>query len=223
MFTRRTFSRVLTVAALCFAILAAALFPGPSRAAGQPQAPPSVLLPENSVKRVSDHVYVIMGFPNIAIVVGERATLVVDTGMGARNGAVVVRAVSKLGKTTNLYLTTTHYHPEHASGEGAFPPNTVLIRPVAQQKELEAHAMEYVDLFSSRSALNKELLAGVTFRAPDITFEKEVTVDLGGVTARLIWMGAAHTQGDELIERRAGQRANFRRYRAKQSGPGSAG
>ena len=200
MFTRRTFSRVLTVAALCFAILAAALFHGPSRAAAQPQAPPPVLLPENSVKRVSDHVYVIMGFPNIAIVVGERATLVVDTGMGARNGAVVVRAVSKLAKTTNMYLTTTHYHPEHASGEGAFPPNTVLIRPLAQQKELEAHAMEYVDLFSSRSALNKELLAGVTFRAPDITFEKEVTVDLGGVTARLFWMGAAHTQGDELID-----------------------
>ena len=28
----------------------------------------SVILPENATKRVSDHVYAIMGFPNIAIV-----------------------------------------------------------------------------------------------------------------------------------------------------------
>jgi glyoxylase-like metal-dependent hydrolase (beta-lactamase superfamily II) len=200
-FTRRRSSRLLIVAVLCFAILAAAMVYGPSMAVARPpQGQTPVLLPENSVKQVSDHVYVIMGFPNIGIIVGERATLVIDTGMGTRNGAVIVRAVSKLAKTTNLYLTTTHYHPEHASGEGAFPPNTVLIRPVAQQQELEAHAMEYVDLFSSRSALNKELLASVKFRTPDITFDKEVTVDLGGVTARLFWLGAAHTQGDELID-----------------------
>jgi glyoxylase-like metal-dependent hydrolase (beta-lactamase superfamily II) len=76
----------------------------------------------------------------------------------------------------------------------------VLIRPVAQQKELEKHGMEFVELFSSRSAQNKELLAGVKFRAPDITFDKEITIDLGGVTARLFWLGPAHTQGDELID-----------------------
>jgi hypothetical protein len=44
------------------------------------------LLGEDTVK-VSDHVWAIMGFPNIGIVVGARATLVVDTGLGPRNGA----------------------------------------------------------------------------------------------------------------------------------------
>ena len=38
---------------------------------------------ENTTK-ISDHVWAIMGFPNIAIVVGSRATLVVDTGMGPK-------------------------------------------------------------------------------------------------------------------------------------------
>ncbi len=190
-----------SLAVLCLAILTAAqLYLPPIAEAAPPQGQASVLLPEDSVMQVSDHVYAIMGFPNIGIVVGDRATLVVDTGLGPRNGAVIVRAVSKLAKSANLYLTTTHYHPEHAAGESAFPPNTVLIRPVAQQKELEKHAMEYVNLFSNRSALNKELLADVKFRSPDITFDKEITVDLGGVTARLFWLGAAHTQGDELIE-----------------------
>ena len=162
-----------------------------------PQAPQGV--PENSVTRVSDHVYAIIGFPNIAIVTGTRATLAIDTGMGSRNGAVVVREAQKLAKGPALYLTTTHFHPEHASGEGAFPPQTLLIRPAAQQQELEKRGQEYLDLFSSRSAQNKELLAGVKFRTPDLVFDQEARLDLGGVTARLFWLGAAHTKGDELI------------------------
>lgn len=165
-----------------------------------PQAPPSLMLPENQVTQVSDHVWAIMGFPNIGIVVGDRATLVVDTGLGPRNGAIAARQAQKLSKGPVLYLTTTHYHPEHAAGEGGFPPNTILVRPIAQQKELEQRGMEFVEMFSSRSPQMKELLAGVKFREPDITFQKEITLDLGGATARLFWMGQAHTKGDELID-----------------------
>ena len=164
------------------------------------QAPPALMLPENQLTHLSDHVSAIMGFPNIGIVVGNRATLVVDTGLGPRNGAIALREAQKLSKGPVLYLTTTHYHPEHAAGEGAFPANTILVRPVAQQKELEERGMQFVEMFSSRSAPMKELLAGVKFRAPDITFEKEITLDLGGVTARLFWLGQAHTKGDELID-----------------------
>jgi len=162
-----------------------------------PQAQQGV--PENAVQRVSDHVYAIIGFPNIAFVVGTRATLVIDTGMGPRNGAVVVREVQKLAKGPTLYLTTTHFHPEHAAGESAFPANTILIRPAAQQDEIDRRGAEYIDLFSSRSAQNKELLQGVKLRQADIVFDREAKLDLGGVTARLFWWGAAHTKGDELI------------------------
>jgi glyoxylase-like metal-dependent hydrolase (beta-lactamase superfamily II) len=165
-----------------------------------PQAPPNLMLPENQVTRVSDHVWAIIGFPNIGIVVGDRATLVVDTGLGPRNGAIAAHEAQKLSKGPVLYLTTTHYHPEHAAGEGGFPPNTILVRPIAQQKELEQRGMEFVEMFSNRSPQMKELLAGVKFRAPDVTFEKEITLDLGGATARLFWMGQAHTRGDELID-----------------------
>src|SRR5215471_18577231 len=56
-----------------------------------------------------------------------------------------------------------------------------------------------MDRFSRNSAQNRELLAGVVLRTPDVTFERETAVDLGGVTGRLIWVGAAHTKGDELI------------------------
>ena len=157
------------------------------------------IVQENPVK-ISDHVWALMGFPNIAIVVGTRATLVVDTGMGAKNGATVARVAAKLApNNTKLFLTTTHFHPEHAAGEPGFPPGTILIRDAVQQQEMEKHGQEMIDMFSSRSAQNKELLAGGVLRAPDVTFDQEATVDLGGgVTARLLWFGGAHTKGDEL-------------------------
>jgi len=156
------------------------------------------VLGEDTVK-VSDHVWAIMGWPNIAVVVGSRATLVVDTGLGPRNGATIARVAAKLAPgNQKLFLTTTHFHPEHAGGDAGFPAGTILIRNAAQQREMELHGKEMIDLFAGRSAQNKELLANASLRTPDITFEQETQLDLGGVTARLLWFGGAHTKGDEL-------------------------
>jgi glyoxylase-like metal-dependent hydrolase (beta-lactamase superfamily II) len=157
-----------------------------------------VVLGEEAVK-VSDHVWAIMGFPNVGIVVGNRAVLVVDTGLGPANGATIARVVAKLAPGyQKLFLTTTHFHPEHAAGEAGFPRGTILIRNSVQQREMELHGKEMVDSFASRSAKQKELLADATLRTPDITFDTEARIDLGGVTARLLWFGGAHTKGDEL-------------------------
>jgi glyoxylase-like metal-dependent hydrolase (beta-lactamase superfamily II) len=149
--------------------------------------------------QISDHVWAIMGFPNIAIVVGSSATLVVDTGLGPKNGATAARVAAKLAPNNHkLFLTTTHFHPEHAAGEPGFPPGTFLIRNARQQQEMVKHGQEMLDMFSNMSPQNKQLLSGVVLRAPDVTFPAEASIDLGGVTARLIWFGEAHTKGDEL-------------------------
>ena len=156
------------------------------------------MVAENPSK-VSDHVWAIMGFPNIAIVVGSRATLVVDTGLGPKNGATVARVAARLAPNNQkLFLTTTHFHPEHAAGEPGFPPGTILIRDAVQQQEMEKHGQEMIAMFRKFSPQNKDLLADVVLRPPDVTFDQEATVDLGGVTARLLWFGGAHTKGDEL-------------------------
>ncbi len=177
------------------AILAPFIFTLPALLPGQQ----SMMLPENSVTRVAEHTYAILGFPNVGIVVGDRATLVIDTGLGAKNGAIVVKQAEKLSKAPILYLTTTHFHPEHAMGEQAFPARTIIVRPAVQQDEMNKHAAELVDLFRGLSAQSKELLQDVKLRPPDIKFDKELNLDLGGVSAKLMWLGPAHTQGDELI------------------------
>jgi glyoxylase-like metal-dependent hydrolase (beta-lactamase superfamily II) len=173
---------------LLLAVLAAAILSAQNQS----------VLGEEAVK-VSDNVWAIMGFPNIGIVVGNRATLVVDTGLGSANGATIARVAAKLAPgNQKLFFTTTHFHPEHAAGEAGFPRGTILIRNSVQQHEMELHGKEMVDMFANRSAQWKELLANATLRTPDITFDSEAKIDLGGVTARLLWFGGAHTKGDEL-------------------------
>ncbi len=157
------------------------------------------LLSEDNLKRVSEHVSVIEGYPNVVIVVGSRATLVVDTGLGKRNGETVMRVEQKLAKGPILYLTTTHYHSEHTTGEQAFPANTILIRNSVQQVEMEKGIAAHMEAFRKMSALNTELLQDIKFRAPDVLYDRAAKLDLGGVNVRLFWLGPAHTKGDELL------------------------
>jgi glyoxylase-like metal-dependent hydrolase (beta-lactamase superfamily II) len=160
---------------------------------------PSPTLTETSTK-VSDHVFMTAGFPNVVYVIGDAATLVVDTGLGNGNGAVVARVAKRLAKGSKLFLTTTHYHPEHAAGVGAFPPETILIRPLVQQQELEREGEQTMTFFRNSPQYASSLQGLGPLRPADITFDTEAKLDLGGgVTVRLMFLGAGHTASDELI------------------------
>jgi glyoxylase-like metal-dependent hydrolase (beta-lactamase superfamily II) len=171
---------------------------------GHNQSQPVPLVQENKIIKVSEHVYEIPDgrvnlVPNIGIIVGSRATLIVDAGMGPKNGETVLREVAKVNINSQLYFTTTHFHPEHMTGGQAFPANTIVIRPQAQQEEVEGKQPEFIRNFSRRTPEMKALLQDIKPRSPDIVFDHEVKLDLGGVTVRLLWLGAAHTRGDEFV------------------------
>jgi glyoxylase-like metal-dependent hydrolase (beta-lactamase superfamily II) len=160
---------------------------------------PSPTLTETTT-RVSDHVFMITGFPNVVYVVGDDATLVVDTGLGPGNGALVARVAKRLAKGPKLFLTTTHYHPEHAAGLGGFPQETVLIRPRVQQEELEREGEQTMTFFRNSPQFGPSLAGLKPLRAPDLTFETEAKLHLaGGVSGRLMFLGAGHTASDELV------------------------
>jgi glyoxylase-like metal-dependent hydrolase (beta-lactamase superfamily II) len=136
--------------------------------------------------------------PNVGIVVGSRATLVVDPGMGLRNGQVVLREVQKVSQGPDIYIVNTHFHPEHTTGEVAFPPSAKVIRAAAQQQDVDEMGMQWVERFRQRSPEIADLLQGATFRPPAEIFEEEKVLDLGGVLVRLIRLGPGHTRGDTV-------------------------
>jgi glyoxylase-like metal-dependent hydrolase (beta-lactamase superfamily II) len=169
------------------------------------QAPAPPLVKEGKTVRISEHVYVIPDelvpmVPNVGIVVGSRATLVVDPGMGVRSGEVVLREAAKLGRNAEIYIVNTHFHPEHTTGEAGFPPDARVIRARAQQQDIEEMGMQWVQNFAARSPVIAEALQGVTgFRKPVELFDRGKTLDLGGVSVRLVRLGPGHTRGDTVF------------------------
>jgi glyoxylase-like metal-dependent hydrolase (beta-lactamase superfamily II) len=137
--------------------------------------------------------------PNIGYVIGERAVLVIDTGMGPPNGKAVYEVAARLAGGKPLYLVTTHIHPEHDLGAQAFPPTTRLIRSTDQEKDVIESGLALAKVFAGRSGVHADLLKDADFRKADITFGAGYEVDLGGITAKLTAMGPNHTLGDTII------------------------
>jgi len=169
--------------------------------AAQQAARPDPLVRENATQQVADHVYIIPDnsvplVPNVGIIVGNTGVLVVDTGMGARNGATVLREAQKLAGTKTMYLATTHVHPEHDLGAGAFPVTTKMIRAESQVQEISDDGLAITERFKAMSPFTAELLKDAQFRKADVTFRDSYDLDLGGVRVRLMAMGFNHTKGD---------------------------
>lgn len=204
--------RSVFVTIFCTLLAASSALPLRAQATQSAQAPPPqaaprdpILLPETTQK-ISPNIYVIPdkdttpGVPNVGIIIGARGVLVVDTGMGDRNGKIALDEAEKLAPNHALYLVTTHVHPEHDLGANAFPPSTTMIRSTAQVQEIAETGMTMANTFSAHSAVNADLLKGASFRKADVTFDKEYTLDLGGgVQARLVAEGPDHTLGDTVI------------------------
>lgn len=201
--------RPLTISAMLalFGLMWASVIPAQAQQTaplGHNQSQPPPLVQENKTQKVSEHVFVIPDgrvnlVPNIGIIVGSRATLVVDAGMGPRNGEVVLRELAKVSKNADLYFTTTHFHPEHVTGVQAFPASTRIIRSEVQEEELKQKQPEFITNFSKRTPEIKALLQDVKPRPPDILFDHEIKLDLGGLTARLFLVGPGHTRGDTAV------------------------
>jgi glyoxylase-like metal-dependent hydrolase (beta-lactamase superfamily II) len=183
-------SGLLLIASIGIASLASGQAPG--------EAP---LVRENATARIAPHTYYISDMnipavPNVGIVVGDRGALVIDTGLGFRNGETVFKEALKVAPQRELYLATTHVHPEHDLGAGGFPPLTKMIRSSDQQKEIADVGLTTARSFSARSPVMADLLRGAEFRKADISFERDYLLDLGGVRVRVMAVGPAHTRGD---------------------------
>jgi glyoxylase-like metal-dependent hydrolase (beta-lactamase superfamily II) len=189
--------RSALIAALSALLIAPATAQTPSTSGGP-------FIKAGATQKISPHVYVIPdastpGVPNVGIIVGAKGTLVIDTGMGKPNGETVLAEAKKVMGKTKLYLVTTHVHPEHDLGAQAFPADTTLIRAKSQVSEIAEEGFKTADAFRGRSEVNRQLLEGAEFRTANVTFDKDYSLDLGGVTVKLYALGPGHTQGDTAI------------------------
>lgn len=136
--------------------------------------------------------------PNVGVIVGDRAALVVDSGLGPRNGKIVRSIAEKLAGDRPLVLTLTHWHPEHGSGAQAFADATIIYNRT-QREESREKAAGYLGMFSQFGEVVAQELADVQLVDPHIIYDGAAELDLGGKTVQLRTWGPGHTREDQGV------------------------
>jgi glyoxylase-like metal-dependent hydrolase (beta-lactamase superfamily II) len=137
--------------------------------------------------------------PNIGIVGGQHSVLVIETGMGPRNAETVLNFAIDYAKGRKLYLTTTHFHPEHAFGAQVFAGEATFLLNQAQADDLAGRGPGYLEMFRGLGAPVARQLEGVELVAPDVIYGQDYDLDLGGRVVNLRATGRAHSKGDQVI------------------------
>src|SRR5215210_6706727 len=119
--------------------------------------------------------------------------------MGPRSGAVVREAARGLAGGRPLFLTLTHFHPEHGYGAQAFGEAATIIYNREQHEEFLQKARPYLDMFRGLGSEVAEQLEGVEFVDPHVAYEGAADLDLGGKVVQLRTWGAAHSRGDQTV------------------------
>ncbi|KOY59534.1 MBL fold metallo-hydrolase [Streptomyces sp. XY332] len=139
--------------------------------------------------------------PNIGIIGGTMAVLVVETGIGTANAEQVLALASEVAGGRRLYLTTTHFHPEHAFGAQVFTDRATYLVNRAQADDLKAKGPGYLEMFRGFGGPVARRLEGIRVPTPDLVYDDGHELDLGGGrTVRLRPTGRGHTRGDQVVE-----------------------
>ena len=157
--------------------------------------PPAPDVAPEGITEIASDVFVIPDrrvplVPNIGIVLGRDAALVIDTGMGPVNGRKVLEVAIRLAAGRRLILTITHFHPEHGFGAQAFKGAAHITYNRAQHDELQAKGQAYLGMFRTFGPGVAEALSETDIVSPDETYDgASSTLDLGGRQVELQDLG----------------------------------
>ncbi|MQA84325.1 MAG: MBL fold metallo-hydrolase [Streptosporangiales bacterium] len=136
---------------------------------------------------------------NNGLVVGDRAALVIDSGVTPGVGRHIQEVAARLTDKPVRYLANTTYHGDHTFGNTAFGPEvTVFSSRVnkAAMADLDAEKRIRVDSMYGDDAVLDEV---VTWRKPDVVFDRFGEIDLGGRVAQLWHFGPGNGSGDTIV------------------------
>lgn len=160
----------------------------------------------NTIEEVASGIWVIPDanyipfVPNIGIIVGTRATFIVDTGFGSENARAVLKRARQLSGQRPIYLTHTHCHPEHGFGANAIAGDVMILYNNVQWDELQEKGATILRMFRDMMPSLAPMLDDVEFVHPDILYTGSLNLDLGGgLVIELREFGGAHSRGDQGI------------------------
>jgi cyclase len=135
---------------------------------------------------------------NNGLIVGDKAALVVDSGVSPAVGRHIQDVAAGLTDTPVRYLANTTYHGDHTFGNTAFGAevavfssrmNKAAMTDLATEKRIRTESMYGDD----------SLDAVTTWRTPDVVFDRFCEIDLGGRVVQLWHLGPGNGAGDTIV------------------------
>ena len=140
------------------------------------------------IQRVKGDLYMISGEGgNVAVYVTPAGVILVDD-MFFRNAEDIVAKVATVTDQPIVYVLNTHQHDDHAGGNAKM----LAFANVIAQENVRANLSHIKQPYY-------EDTPGTPIGLPNITFDREIAVHLGGKEVRAWYFGRGHTSGDAVV------------------------
>lgn len=136
---------------------------------------------------------------NAGIVIGDDGILVVDTLISAKAAGKFVADIRKVSDKPIKYVVNTHGHLDHAFGNAVFREMGALIISQADSAEYLMQHGEATIKGAAGYGLSEQDMEGTVIAAPRISFTDKMSIDLGGRTVELMYLGPSHTAGSIAV------------------------
>lgn len=167
--------------------------------------------------KTSDHTYCLPPVkehdrPLLGVVAGSRATLIIDAGNSNNHAYHFLTELANLPIARPNYVVLTHWHWDHVFGSSAFGSEII------SHEKTKAHIKEMRTLDWSDSALDQRVKEGSeiafcrdmiklelphrsqrVFKIPEISFDSEIEIDLGGVSCQIKHVGGDHAEDSSIV------------------------
>lgn len=131
---------------------------------------------------------------NLSFVIGETGVLVVNGGAAWILAEALHEEIRKVTDKPVLYAVAENGQGHAMLGLSYWNAQGATV--IAQDEAAEVFADEADQILQNMERYNRDKAANTALPKVDETFEDEMTIDLGGVTAVLHQFGPAHSPGD---------------------------
>jgi cyclase len=135
---------------------------------------------------------------NNGLIIGEKAALVVDAGITPGVGRYLQRVVRGITDVPVRYLANTTFHGDHTFGNVAFPDDVAVVS--SRLNKASMTDLEEEKRYRSESMYGDPGMEEVmSWREPDIVFDRFCEIDLGGRVVHLWHFGTGNGSGDTIV------------------------
>jgi len=137
------------------------------------------------------------GSSNSAILMTDEGVLIVDTRMHPDDAELLLAEIREHTDAPIRYVVNSQFHGDHYMGNVVFQREGATFIAHSDTRTVIQERFQYeVDTrpFADRGQDPDE----VVLVLPDILFDSRLTIELGGRTVELLYLGAAQNEGDTL-------------------------